>query len=332
MVVAIRERFEMKRTVILAVATVLITCAAGAASAQSYPSRTVTIIVPFPPGGSVDGVARIVVDRLNQALGAHFIIENRAGASGNVGAGVVARSEADGYTLLLTASTHAINPLLYKSVPFDAVKDFTPITLIASGPLIVSTTPSVPANNLKDFFDLVRKDPQKYTFAGTTLGSASHLVIELLKREAKVDTLVITYKGTAPTLTDLMSGQIQLTADPMLSSLPLAQSGRIKALAVTSLKRQAAALEIPTVEESGLPGFEFVSWYGLWGPKNLPADITAKLQTNVADVLAQPEVKARLSTLGFESIGSTPDYFAKFIVSEMAKYEKIIREANIKAE
>jgi tripartite-type tricarboxylate transporter receptor subunit TctC len=301
--------------------------------AQSYPTRTVAVIVPFPPGGSVDGVARIIVDRLNQSVGAHFIVENRAGgASGNVGASVVAKADPDGYTLLLTASVQVVNPFLYKNVPFDVVKDFTPITLIAAGPLIVSTTPSVPAKNLKEFFDLVRKDPQKYTFATTSVGSASHLVIELLKREAGVDTLVIAYKGTGPALTDLMSGQIQLLADPMLSSLPLAQSGSIKALAVTSLKRQAMAPQIPTVDESGFPGFEFVSWYGLWGPKDLPADITAKLQMNIAKILAQPDVKQRLSLLGFDAIGSTPDYFAKFIDGEMAKYGKIIHDANIKAE
>jgi tripartite-type tricarboxylate transporter receptor subunit TctC len=303
------------------------------AQAQSYPDRTVAIVVPFPPGGSVDGVARIVVDKLNQTVGPHFIVENRAGgASGNVGAEVVAKATPDGYTLLLTASLHVVSPFLYKTVPFDVVKDFTPVTLIAAGPLIVSTTPSVPAKNLKEFFDLVRKEPQKYTFGTTSIGSAGHLVIELLKREASVDTLVVAYKGTAPALTDLMSGQIQLLADPMLSSLPLAQAGRIKALAITSLKRQAAAPEIPTIEESGLPGFEFVSWYGLWGPKNLPPDIAAKLQASVANVLAQPDVKARLSSLGFEAIGSTPDAFATFIAGEMAKYEKIIRDANIKAE
>jgi tripartite-type tricarboxylate transporter receptor subunit TctC len=294
----------------------------------------VSVIVPFPPGGSVDGVGRIIVDRLNQTpLGAHFIVENRAGgASGNVGANIVAKADPDGYTLLETASLHVVTPFLYKDVPFDVVKDFTPITLIAKGPLIVSTAPNVPANNLKDFFDLVRKDPSKYTFGNTSLGSASHLVIELLKREAKVDTLVVTYKGTSPALTDLMSGQIQLVADPMLSSLPLAKSGRIKALAITSLKRQPAAPEIPTIEESGLPGFEFVSWYGLWGPKNLPADITAKLQSNVAAILTEPDVKARLAALGFEGIGSTPDAFAKYIAGEMARYGQIIHDANIKAE
>jgi tripartite-type tricarboxylate transporter receptor subunit TctC len=319
--------------VILLVLAAALGFAPAAVSAQDYPARTVTVIVPFPPGGSVDGVARIIVDKLNETVGPHFIVENRAGgASGNVGANVVAKADPDGYTLLETASLQVVSPFLYKSVPFDVVKDFTPVTLIATGPLIVSTTPSVPADNLKDFFDLVRKDPQKYTFGNTSLGSASHLVVELLKREAGVDTLDIAYKGTGPALADLMSGQIQLVADPMLSSLPLAQSGRIKALAITSLKRQAAAPEIPTVEESGLPGFEFVSWYGLWGPKDLPPDLTDKLQKAVANVLAQPDVKQRLSALGFEAIGSTPDYFAKYIVSEMAKYGKIVHDANIKAE
>jgi tripartite-type tricarboxylate transporter receptor subunit TctC len=304
-----------------------------AATAQDYPSRTVTVVVPFPAGGSVDGVARIVVQKLNEAVGQHFIVENRAGgASGIVGANAVAKAAPDGYTLMVSASVQVINPFLYKSVPYDVVHDFTPVTLLAEGPLIVSTTPSVPANNLKDFFALVRKDPQKYTFGGTSLGSAGHLAIELLKHDAGLDTLVITYKGTAPALTDLMSGQIQLLADPMLSSLPLAQSGKIKTLGLTSLKRAAAAPDIPTVEESGVKGFAFVSWYGLWGPKSLPADLSNKLQTEIAKVLALPDVKQRLNALGFDPIGSGSEQFAAYIRDEMAKYEKIITDAKIKAE
>jgi tripartite-type tricarboxylate transporter receptor subunit TctC len=303
------------------------------ASAENYPSRTVTVVVPFPAGGSVDGVARILVQKLNETVGQHFIVENRAGgASGNVGANAVAKAAPDGYTLLVSASVHVINPFLYKSVPYDVVRDFTPVTLLAEGPLIVSTTPSVPANNLKDFFALVRKDPQKYTFGATTIGSASHLAIELLKLDAGLDTLVVSYKGTAPALTDLMSGQIQLLADPMLSSLPLAQGGKIKALGITSLTRAAAAPEIPTVAESGMKGFAFVSWYGLWGPKNLPADISTKLQTDIAKVLALPDVKARLNGIGFDPIGSGGEQFATYIRDEMAKYEKIIKEAKIKVE
>jgi tripartite-type tricarboxylate transporter receptor subunit TctC len=321
------------RGLAIALGIALSSLATAPTMAQNYPSKTVSVIVPYPPGGSVDGVARILVQKLNEALGQHFIVENRAGgASGTVGATAVARAAPDGYTLMVSASVHVINPFLYKNVPYDAVKDFTPITLLADGPLIVSTTPSVPANNLKDFFDLVRKDPQKYTFGTTSLGAASHLAIEVLKRDAAVDTLVVAYKGTGPALTDLMSGQIQLLADPMLSSLPLAQSGKIKALGLTSLKRASAAPDIPTVEESGMKGFEFVSWYGLWGPKNLPADISAKLQSEIAKILARPDMKERLNVLGFEPIGSTSDYFARYIDTEMVKYSKIIKDAKINAE
>jgi tripartite-type tricarboxylate transporter receptor subunit TctC len=323
----------MRLMTMSALALALASLVPAAATAQTYPSRTVTVVVPFPAGGSVDGVARILVQKLNETVGQHFIVENRAGgASGTVGANAVAKAAPDGYTLMVSASVHVINPFLYKSVPYDVVNDFTPVTLLADGPLIVSTTPSVPANNLKDFFALVRKDPQKYTFGATSLGAASHLAIELLKQDAGLDTLVVPYKGTAPALTDLMSGQIQLLADPMLSSLPLAQGGKIKALGLTSLKRAAAAPEIPTVEESGVKGFEFVSWYGLWGPKNLPADISGKLQAEVAKVLALPEVKQRLSTIGFDPIGSSGDRFATYIRDEMAKYEKIIKDAKIKVE
>jgi tripartite-type tricarboxylate transporter receptor subunit TctC len=303
------------------------------ALAQTWPARTVSVVVPFPSGGSVDGVARILVAKLNETLGHHFIVENRAGgAGGTVGANAVAKASPDGYTLLLSASIHVINPFLFKNVPYDVAKDFSPVTLLAVGPLIVSTTPSVPANTLKDYFDLVRREPKKHTFGTTSIGSASHLAIELLKRDAGLDTLVVAYKGTGPALTDLMSGQIQLLADPMLSSLPLAKAGKIKALGITSLKRQPAAPDIPTVEESGMKGFEFVSWYGLWGPKGLPADVAARLQSAIAQILATPEMKDRLNVLGFEAIGSTSDHFVKFITSEMAKYGKIIADSAIKAE
>jgi tripartite-type tricarboxylate transporter receptor subunit TctC len=304
------------------------------APAQTYPSRTVSVIVPFPAGGSVDGVARILVAKLNETVGQHFIVENRAGgASGTVGANAVAKAAPDGYTLLLSASIHVINPFLYKSVPYDVVKDFTPVSLLADGPLIVSTTPSVSASNLKEFFDLVRKEPTKYTFGTTSVGSASHLAIELLKRDAGLDTLVVPYKGTAPALTDLVSGQIQLLADPMLSSLPLAQTGKIKALGITSLKRMDVAPNIPTVEESGgIKGFEFVSWYGLWAPKNLPADVAAKLSSDIAKVMERPEVKERLLAMGFNPIGSTAAQFGQYVTDEMAKYSKIITDAKIKME
>jgi tripartite-type tricarboxylate transporter receptor subunit TctC len=320
----------MRRFCALGLALALIAAVTAPAMAQKYPARTVSVIVPYPAGGSVDGVARILVQKLNETVGQQFIVENRAGgASGIVGANAVARAAPDGYTLLVSASVHVINPFLYKNLPYDVVKDFTPVTLLADGPLIVSTTPTVKADNLRDFFEQVRKAPTKFTFGTTSLGSASHLAIELLKRDAGLDTLVIPYKGTAPALTDLVSGQIQLLADPMLSSLPLARAGKIKALGLTSLKRAAAAPEIPTVEESGVKGFEFVSWYGLWAPRGLPPDVSAFLQAASAKVLALPEVKQRLSELGFDPIGSSSDQFTKYIDVEMAKYAQIIRDAKI---
>ena len=323
----------MKRIYSLALASAVVGLLSAPAAAQTYPSRTVSIVVPYPAGGSVDGVARIITQKLNESLGQHFIVENRAGgAGGAVGANYVAKAAPNGSTLLLTASIHVITPFLNKNIPYDVVKDFAPITLIATGPLLVSTTPKIPANNLKDFFDLVRTEPDKFTFATSSFGSAGHLAVELLKRDAGVDTLVIPYKGAGPALTDLMSGQTQLMADPMLSSLPLAQGGKIKALAITSAKRLATAPEIPTVAESGMTGFEFVSWYGLWAPKDLPRDLVATLQSAVAKIVALPDVKQRLDTLGFEPVGSTTDYFAKFIAEEMAKSAKIIDDAKIKTE
>jgi tripartite-type tricarboxylate transporter receptor subunit TctC len=321
----------MRHVLLLLVA--LVSALAAPAAAQTYPSRTVSVVVPYPAGGSVDGVARIVAQKLAENLGQSVIVENRAGGAGGiVGANYVAKAAPDGYTLMLTASIHVITPFLSKSMPYDVVKDFAPISLLAVGPLIVSTAPGVPARNLRDLFDLVRKSPDKYTFATSSFGSAGHLAVELLKRDAGVDTLVIAYKGAGPMLTDVMSGQVQLVADPILSSLPLAQSGKIKALAVTSATRVAAAPEIPTVAESGMTGFDFVSWYGLWGPKALPADIVARLQAELAAIVMQPAVKERMALFGFEPIGSTTAYFAKYIDDEMAKYAKIIKGANIKAE
>jgi tripartite-type tricarboxylate transporter receptor subunit TctC len=319
----------MKRIILL----ILLALAGTPAFAQPYPNRTVSVIVPYPAGGSVDVVARLLVQKLNESMGQNFIVENRAGgAGGAVGANVVAKATADGYTLMFTASIHIITPFLNSKIPYDAVKDFTPVSLVASGPLLVSTTPSMPASNLKELFELVRKAPDKYTFATSSFGSAGHLTVELLKRDAGVETLVVPYRGAAPMLTDVMSGQVHLIADPMASSLPLAASGKIKALAVTSLKRVAAAPDIPTIAESGMTGFDFSSWYGLWGPKGLPANVTAKLQAEVAKALAQGDFKDRLGVLGFEAIGSTAAEFGAYIDAESTRYGQIIRDAKIKTE
>jgi tripartite-type tricarboxylate transporter receptor subunit TctC len=324
----------MKRRHVLALlGTALFGLATAPVEADTYPSRVVIVVVPYPAGGSVDGVARLLAQKLTESFGQSFIVENRAGGAGGiVGANYVAKAAPDGYTLMLTASIHVVTPFLHKAVPYDVVTDFTPISLVASGPLIVSTTAQTPAKTLKEFFDLVRRDPTKYTFATSGYGSAGHMAIELLKRDAGVDTLVVPYKGASPALTDLMSGQVQLIADPILSSLPLAKAGSIKALAITSTKRIEIAPEIPTVAESGMTGFDFGSWYGLWGPKGLPADLVTTIQAEVARIVQRPEVRERFALLGFEPLGSTPDYFAGYIKDEMAKYQQIIKDANIKAE
>jgi tripartite-type tricarboxylate transporter receptor subunit TctC len=324
----------MKR---IAFAAALVGAALGytatANAAADYPNRTVSIIVPYPAGGSVDGVARILAQKLADVTKGSFIVENRAGGAGGiVGAATVTKSAPDGYTLMLQASIHVTTPFLFKNVPYDVVKDFTPISLVAVGPLVVSTAPNVPANNLKELFELARKNPDKYTFATSSFGSAGHLAIELLQRQAGNNTLVIAYKGAGPMLNDIMAGQVQLIADPMFSSLPLAKSGKIKALAITSLKRVPSAPEIPTVGESGMKELEFVSWYGLWGPKDMPKDLVDKINQATKAVLADPETMKRLDVLGFEAKSSTPDEFAKFIDKEMATYQKIIKDADIKTQ
>jgi tripartite-type tricarboxylate transporter receptor subunit TctC len=315
---------------LIAALTVLVP---AAAAAETYPVRTVTIVVPYPAGGSVDGVARYLADELADRLKVSVVVENRAGGAGGiVGAATVARAAPDGATLMLTASIHVVTPFLFRHVPYDVVKDFTPISLVASGPLIVSTSKSTPASNLAEFFALVRKDPDKFTFATSSRGSAGHLTVELLKRQAGLDTLVVAYRGAGPALIDVIGGRVQLMADPFLSSLPHVQAGELKALAVTSLKRVALAPDIPTIAESGMQGFEMQSWYGFWGPKGLSADLVAALESAVRASASSPKFKERLNLLGFEPIGTSAAAFKTYIDDEIAKNGKIVHDAGIQAE
>jgi tripartite-type tricarboxylate transporter receptor subunit TctC len=304
---------------------------AAQAAGQSFPSKPVKLMVGVPPGGPTDTVARAIAPDLSEALGQPVVVENRAGASAVIATDAVAKSAPDGYTLAFIYITHATNPTLMEKLPYDTLRDFAPVSMVGWQSMVLLAHPSFAPNTVQELIGLAKAQPGKLDYGASDSGSAPHLAGELFKMMSGTDLTPVYYKGTAPALTDLMSGQIQLLADPMLSSLPLAQGGKIKALGITSLKRQPAAPEIPTVEESGMKGFEFVSWYGLWGPKNLPADVSATLQKDIADVMAQPEVKQRMTTLGFEVAPSTAsDDFAQYIASEMAKYEKIIKDANIK--
>lgn len=306
---------------------------AASAIAQSFPSKTVTIVVPFPPGGSVDGVARFLAAELGERTGKSFMVENRpAGAGGVAGSATVVKAEPDGHTLLFNASIHVVQPLINPNVQFDVVNDFTHIALIASGALLVSTHPSVPANTLKEFFDALKADPKRYTIATTGQGSAGHLTVEYLKQQAKVDTPVLPYRGAGPALNDLMGGHIHLLADPMLSSLPNVTAGKFKALAVTSAKRSPLAPNVPTIAENGLPPFEMLSWYGLWAPKGLAAPAAQYLGKEVAGAVASQKFKDKLAPLGFEATYRDSAGLKAYVVDEMKIYEPIVKAAKIQVQ
>jgi len=299
---------------------------------QAYPSRVVRIVVPFPPGGTVDAVARVLGQNLSEKLGQQFIVENKAGANGTLGADSVAKAKPDGYTLLVHASTFVTNPLFLKNVPYDITRDFAPVSNLGSVPLLITAHPSVPGSNLREFIDAVRGKPGKYAFGHSSLGSASHLAEEAIKREAKLDILVVAYKGTGAVITDLLGGHINAFIDAMPSSYPLVQSGKVKPLAVTSSKRIPQLPNVPTVAESGLAGFEMVSWYGVWAPAKLPKELAQQISAEMAKAIRSPLASQRLGEQGFQASGSTPEEFAAYIQNETGKYARIVKDANIKPE
>jgi tripartite-type tricarboxylate transporter receptor subunit TctC len=306
--------------------------AALAAGAQTYPQKPVRITVPYPPGGTVDLVARHLAQQMSTQVGQQIVVENRAGANGTIGSDFVSKAAPDGYTLLVQASIFVINPLFLKNVPYDVQRDFAPVSNIGSVPLLVTAHPSVPAANLRDFVTLVRANPDKYTFATTGLGSAGHLTEEVIKRDAGLSILIVPYKGAGPALTDIVGGQVSALADPLPSSYPHVKGGRLKALAVTSRERVAFMPEVPTMAESGFPGFEMLSWYGLWGPPALPREIVDRLALEVSKAVKSPEMQEKLASQGFLPKGSTAPEFAAYVKDEIAKYAKIVKDANIKVD
>lgn len=303
------------------------------AGAQSYPVRPVRMVVPYPPGGTVDVVARVMAQRLSEQLTTNFVVDNRAGANGTLGSHLVAKALPDGYTLLVQASIFVINPLFLKNVPYDVQRDFTAIVNIGSVPLIVMATTSLPAANLREFLATAKTSPTKFTLATSGLGSAGHLSIEVIKRAVGLnDMLVVPYKGSGPALTDLVGGQIHVMVDPMPSAFPLVKAGRVKALAVTSPKRVPFLPETPTVAESGVAGFEMVSWYGVWGPTGVHRDVVGTLAAETGKAVRSPLATERLSQQGFSAVGAGPREFESYVSAEIARYAKIIKEAGIKAE
>jgi tripartite-type tricarboxylate transporter receptor subunit TctC len=308
----------------------------GIASAQSeedsYPNKPVRIIVPFAAGGSTDVVARIVADKLGNEFKQSFIVENRGGAGGNIGAAFVAKSPADGYTLLMgTTGVLAINGSLYKNLSYDAAKDFAPVSYTSLITNVLVVKPDVPFNTVSELIALAKTKPNALTFASSGAGSSTHLSGELFKAMAGIDVLHVPYKGSSQALTDVMSGQVTMVFDNAPSSLPFIASGKLRAVAVTSAKRLPNLPNAPTIDEAGLKGYESLSWSGIVAPAGTPKAIINKLNIAIDRILKMDDVKQKLASLGTEVVGGPPDVFAKHIRAERDKWSKVVKDANIVA-
>ena len=310
---------------------VLALCAALPASAQ-WPAKPIRIIVSYPPGGGADITARLLAPRLSDALKQQVIVENRGGAGGAIGGDAAAKSAPDGYTFLLDAANHSVNPSLQAKMPFDTLKDLTPVSLLVQVPNVLVVNPAFPVNSVKELIALVKSKPGAYSFASSGNGSAQHLAAELFKAQAGLFMVHIPYRGGAPAIIDVIAGQIPMFFGNMASAMPHVKSGKVKALAVTGRTRSPALPQLPTIAESGLPGYEVYEWNAFFAPAGTPADIIDRVQRETARALATPEVRERLASLGAEPVGGTPAELDKFRRSEMQKWAAIIKRAEIKSE
>jgi len=301
--------------------------------AQPYPARPVRIIVPFPPGGTTDIVARLVAERLGATLGQPAVIENRAGAGGAIGAAEIARAAPDGYTLgLATVSTHGVNPAINPKLPYDALRDFTPISNLASVPNVVSAHPSMGITDLKGLIEKAKASPGKITYASAGNGSLSHMLGELFKSSTGIDLLHVPYKGVGPALNDTLGGQVNILFDNLPSSLPHIQSGKLRALAVASASRLEALPDVPTFAEAGVPQLNDPSWFGLVGPAKLPEPVLTRVHDAVVKALAAPEVRERMRQAGAVPVGNTPAEFAAQIRAELERHRRVAAERGIRIE
>ena len=298
----------------------------SAARAENYPVRPVKIVVPYPPGGSNDIIARILAQKLGEKEGQSFFVENRAGASGNIGAEVVATSAADGYTLLVTAPPPlTTNVALYKSLPFDPATAFAPVALLATVPIVLMVHPSLPVKNVQELIALAKAKPGTLNFGSSGIGSTNHLAGELLKSMTGIDIVHVPYKGAAPAMNDLIAGHIPMMFDNMPAVLPQVKAGAVRAIAVAGARRAAALPDVPTVAESGVPGFEAFSWFGSVAAAKTPAPVLEKLESDIAAILATPDMKTRLADLGAEPGSVTGAAFGQFLAADRAKWTKIIQ-------
>jgi tripartite-type tricarboxylate transporter receptor subunit TctC len=306
---------------------------ASAANAQAWPSKPIKWIVPFAPGGTTDILARTISEKLSQALGQPVIIENKPGAGGGVGAEFTAKAPADGYTIMGgTISTHAINASLYKSLPYDPIKDFAPITLIARVPNMLVVNPDVPAKNVAELIALMKANPAKYTFASSGNGTSQHLSGELFKAMAGVDMQHIPYKGSPPALQDVVAGQVTMTFDNITTAWPLAKAGKLRALAVTTAKRSSIAPDVPTLAESGLAGYEVGSWQGAFAPAGTPPEIVKRLNAEMVKIINSPDVREKLVGLGAEPVANTPEEFGALVKTEVVKWADVVKKSGARVD
>ena len=301
------------------------------ALAQSYPAKPVKVVVPFAPGGGSDITGRLIAAKLSERMGAQFIVENRAGAGGNLGATEVVRAPADGYTILIISASYTVNPSVYK-LAFDPVNDITPIIQISGGPYIIAVHPSVKANTLAEFVDLAKKEPQKLAYASSGQGSIVHVATEYFLDAAKIKMLHVPYKGTGPAVGDTVGGQVQLVFGAIPAALPHVRTGRLRGLAVTTAKRVSAAPDLPTVEELGYPGYEVTNWHGLIGPKGMPKEVVERLNREINQLITADDMKKHMATEGLEPAGGTSARFGEILKSEAARWGKVVQQAGIKVE
>lgn len=314
----------IRSVVLLAAATL-----AFHAGAQNYPSRTVRIIVPYAAGGNTDITARAIGARLAEVFGQQVIVDNRPGGGTNIGSELAAKAPPDGYTLFMGGASNAINMTLYAKPPYDTLRDFAPITLCVKGANVLSVHPSLPAKNLKELIALAKQRPGQLNFASSGLGSSNQMAGELFKMMAGINIVHVPYKGNAPALTDAIAGNVEMVFSGVPALVPHIKSGRLRAIAIGSLKRFSAIPEVPTFDESGLKGYEATTWFGLMAPARTPKEIVARLNTEVGRILASPDLRQRFVSDGLEPIGGSPEEFAKFIRDEIAKYARVIKSTGL---
>jgi tripartite-type tricarboxylate transporter receptor subunit TctC len=321
-----------RRNFLAAAAALIVVSTATAGLAQSYPSKPVRVVVPYPPGGSTDIVARVIGEQLSQSMGQRFVADNRPGAGGNIGMQLAAGAEPDGYTVVVGTTAHAINMTLFKDLPYDTVKDFEPIALLTEIPLILVVNPAVEAQSVADLIALAKERPGTLNVASSGNGQSTHLAAEMFNAMAGIKLTHVPYKGSAPAITDVMAGHVQLMFDTVMSALPHVQAGKLRALAVSSAERAPVAPDVPTIAEAALPGYEAIAWNGLFAPAGTPRAIIDQLNAEVVRALQSEKVKEQLASLGATARPTTPSDFSTYVRDEVAKWAKVVKESGATVE